>query len=351
MDLTRSEAELALHLSGATPSPASPLSQLGAPASVESAVLQSLRNKQLVDSRGALTPAANAAFATLATPTHRAGLHFESTEQWYDVEFYAGRGGLVGCAGNEHGCRLTIPATVDQPIESMSEWLQWDTASSPPSARVDVDAGELCAIAAIVDASREERLRATLERRLADLSRFSHDQLAYQVQMAEHNDPRWLATLLRRHAPPPFRPDIEQLNAGVHELVTRGWLLRLDGDAAVLGEPLMTLTTQLANVTPHVTLEVAGVGIVSQSVLVMRGVDSCWAVRFPDPELQRVVRVEALGGADLEGLMRRYLRELPDALVQNQAAGGVAMRDCAGCGERLAGDVRFCSTCGRPVSQ
>ena len=202
VQLDGAELQAALHLAGLSPGTAAPFADLPPASSIEQAVLGSLHAKHVVNGNG-VTDLCRGALATLAHPTHRAALYLGSLERWYYMEYYAGPGGLVGYSSDAREHRLTFPCTRDIASGTVEGWLGSLAVPDLPQAHAELEASELSAVAAIVDAWREETLRALLQREQPAPARFTREQLVYALDMAAHGDPRWLSLI---HISEPTRP-------------------------------------------------------------------------------------------------------------------------------------------------
>jgi hypothetical protein len=377
------ELQVALRLAGLPPAPTSPFADLSPPATIDPGVVSTLRGKNVVNGHGGVADAWREVLATLASPTYRVWLYLGSADRWETIDYYSGTTGLIGYAstGAEH--LVTFPCTTESLSQALERWLGWDDLPDVPHFLAELQAQELVTLAAVVDAHREESLRAFLERRQPDLSRFSREQLLYELETAAQTaDPRWFAGILQRHAPAPFRPSPASLDGGAGALGARG-LLTFEGNDAVVTIDLAAIAAAMASLSPYAVLSVGPAGAPGTVILMMRALQSYWTVDFlAGQNGQSWARLQGLGGPDLQSHIRQALATLPNTPIGPAAwtaplatppppapvtapAARVHARaaqesspmkpalpqepKCAGCGKPLAAGRKFCTSCGTPT--
>lgn len=372
--LTVPEVQTALRLTGLPPGPTSPFAQLTPPATIEQAVVASLRAKGVLNGNGGPTPAWTGALQTLTEPSHRVALFLASPERWLETSYYSSGGGLVGFAGHVEDCGVTFPYDAAEVEALLAEWMGWHAPPPASPLSATLQGAEVTAFAAVVDAFREETLRAYLERRPPEPERFSRDHLARQLAFVDTPDSRWLCPILKRHAPAPLQPGEQALNTGARSMAARG-LLRFEGEAVVLEGALFDVCAGMANVAPyaHVAVQHAGG---STSALYLTGVRRFWAIDFPaGADGQPLCRFQALGGEEAAAHAHRQFQTLPaprPAATNWTVATAAAPvpvaapeparvqpptprptqpipRPCAKCGKPLKPGKKFCGSCGAPV--
>jgi hypothetical protein len=311
--LNTAEMQAALRLAGLPPGPASPFAHLSPPASIAPETASALFQKHVVNGSGAITDPWRKALTALTVPSHKASLFLGAPEQWFAIDYYAAGEAMSGCTASEPGYKITMPVSRENLEAIVSDWLSLPAAGSKPSAPIDLDADEMTMFAAIVDASREESLRALLERRMPDSSRFTRDQLAAEVEWSSVQDGRWLCSVLRRHSPSVFAPAGGGLGVGARKLAARGWL-RLGDDDTHLEADLQSRCARLMNLNPYVALELRTTGGSASSVIVMTSLGSYWAIElFGGSDGRPMARLFELGGPEAVQLFGRYLAQLPAA--------------------------------------
>ena len=311
--LTTAELQAALRTAGLPPSPASPFASLAPPSSIAPPVASALIQKHVVNGSGAMTGTWRQALTALTKPTHKASVFLGSPEQWFSMDYYAAGDTITGCNSDDAGYKITPSVSRDSVEAVISEWLRLPAVASAQSPPIDLDAEEMTVFAAIVDAGREESIRALIERRMPDLSRFTHDQLAAEVEWSSAQDGRWLCSVLRRHAPSVFAPEGGGLGAGAKKLAARGWL-RLGGEDAQIGADLQARSVKLMNLNPYVALDFRATSGAASVVIVMTGIASFWAIElFGGPDGRPMARLFELGGPEAAQLLGRYLAQLPAA--------------------------------------
>ena len=310
-DLSTGQLQVALRLAALPPSKYSPFAKLTPPAAIDPAVLGSLRAAGVVTGAGQITDSWNAALAALAQPEQRISLFLGAAEGWNAIEYFSRQGMLAGYSGAGGNHRVTFPCPVTGILADLSDWLRIHEAGAvPPVFETDLQPEELTALSAIVDAYREENLRAFLERRQANPSRFSREQLRFELDAAAQADPRWYASLLTLHAPPPFAPLAERLDMGVRALATRGWL-GFEEDCVVPEAALAEVCVGLGNLNPYA---VAGAGPVGESgtmVLATKAVQGYWTLQFRAGGGRQVARLECVGGTGLMAQLEALLGVAP----------------------------------------
>ena len=143
------------------------------------------------------------------------------------------------------------------PADLTHRLLAWLAADALPQATVhaiDLSMAELTSVAAVVDAYREERLRALIERRDPQPDRYSVDDLLFQVNMGcLSRNTRWLGGILAVHAPIEFEPAPESLREGLIGLTLRDWLSEADHRWEPQGT-LVELCERLGNLNPYAVI-------------------------------------------------------------------------------------------------
>jgi hypothetical protein len=309
--LSTPELQAALRIAQLPPAPSSPFATLQPPASIEMPVVESLRAKQVLTGPGGLSPAWRDALAALASPTHHAALYLGSAVSGQTIDYYAAGQTLVGYTGDAAEHRITFPYTAQTILKLLSDWMHCPEVPAAPRAQLSLPAAELAAVAAVVDAVREERLRAVLARRSADTRSFSGDQLLYELDAGASADPRWLAGLLTRHALPAHRPDRALLNAGASALAARGWL-RFEADRVLLEPPLAELADRLATLGSHLRIAIGPVDEPGSLVLLVQSAASFWSFEFLSGDDGRPwILIQSMGGPDAASMLQRLLDLLP----------------------------------------
>jgi hypothetical protein len=381
--LTLPGIQAALRLAGLPPARSSPFADLSPPTGIDQGVLSTLRGKNVVNGQGEVTDAWREVLATLASPGYRVWLYLGSADRWEAIDYYSRAGDLIGYAstGTEH--LVTFPCSIDTLSEGLGRWLGWHEMPDGPQFEADLDAQELVALASVVDAHREESVRAFLDRRQPDVSRFTHDQLVYELETGAHTgDPRWLVGILQRHAPTSFQPSASSLDGGAAALAARGWLT-LDGTDAVVSRDLAAIAAAMGVVNPYAVLSVAPMDADGSLMLTMRAMQSFWTVDFfADQNQQAWVRLQGLGGAELRSHVREALAILPKpapdpaawtaplempvpvppvtahappvhapAARESRPTLSTTSRErtCTKCGKPLLPGRKFCTGCGTPV--
>lgn len=160
------------------------------------------------------------------------------------------------------GFALASASTADPqealtPADLTNRLLAWLAADALPQAKVhpiDLSIAELTAVAAVVDAYREERLRALIERRDPQPDRFSIDDLLFQVHMGcLSRNTRWFGGILAAHAPIECEPLPEDLREGLIGLTLREWLREADHRWEPQGT-LVELCERLGNLNPYAVI-------------------------------------------------------------------------------------------------
>ena len=241
-------------------------------------------------------------------------LYLGSADRWEAIDYYAGSSGLVGYASNGSDHLITFPCAPENVAQALSQWLGWDDLPDVPVFQADLQANELAMLAAVVDAHREENLRAVLERRQPNVSRFSREQLLYELETAAQTaDPRWFAGILQRHAPPGFQPGPASLNEGASSLGSRG-LVTFEGDDVLITADLAAVAAVIASLGPYAILSVGSAGESGSVSLVLRTIQSFWTIDFlASQDGQSWARLQRLSGPDLHSHIQQALSVLPKA--------------------------------------
>jgi hypothetical protein len=379
--LTVPEVQTVLRLASLPPGDQSPFAGLSPPAAIEQPVVASLKTKGVLNGNGMPTGAWVSALRTLSAPTQRITLFLASAERWFEASYYGSGGGLIGFTPSPGECAITFPGEPADVEVLLADWLNWKRMPEAAPFTATLLGPEVTAFAAIVDAHREEALRAFLERRPANHTRFSRDQLAHQVAQADSMDSRWLCAALRRHAPEAIRPDPQSLNVGARSMMSRG-LLRFEGETLVVEGELLGICAGLGTIVPYAFLTSQRAGGAPSSSLYFVGMGSFWIFEFPQgADGQPVCRFQTAGGQTVAAHVRRHLEGLSaakpaaaswtapvaaaataePARPQPAAAQPPAARPpvsqptgpiaklCGKCGKPLKPGKKFCGSCGAAV--
>jgi len=381
--LTVPEVQTALRLAGLPPAATSPFAGLSPPATIEPPVVASLQSKGVVNGNGRPSPQWIPVLRTLTTPTHRVSFFLGSEDRWFEAGYYGNADGLIGFNQNPQECGVTFPANPSDVEALIGDWLNWTAMPESQPFAATLMPAEVTAFAAMVDAFREETLRAFLERRAGEATRFSREQLAAQLQHVDSPDSRWLCPVLKRHAPPPLQPDMQALNAGARSLASRG-LARFEGDGLVIEGELFRILAGMANIVPYAYLSVQQAGAAGASVIYLTGLKCYWVFDFPgSADGQPMCRFQSFGGHGVAAHVRGLLEGLPAARAATAGWGepspaapawqpdpprfdpprpdpprpnppkpqptGTLAKHCAKCGKPLKPGKKFCGSCGAPV--
>jgi hypothetical protein len=376
--LTVPEVRTALRLAGLPPGANSPFAGMAPPSAIEPPLVEALQQKGVVNGGGAPAPPWRAALQTLTTPTHRASLFLCSSDHWYEANYYGDAQRLIGFTRNPEECGITFPAAPSDIEALLGDWLKWDAAVDTGPFQATLPGVELTAFAAIVDAYREETLRAFVERRQATPERLSRAQVTSQLAHGDSLDSRWLCPVLTRHAPAAIAPNEQNLTAGVRSMAARG-LLRIDGDAVVVEGDLFRVCAGMANIVPYAHLSVQQAGGPGSAALYLAGLKCYWIFEFPAAaDGQLSCRFQGVGGKAVAAHVRGQLLALPAARQAVPAAAASwaepaarqpeppvrppapppveparqtqpTPRICSKCGKPLKPGRKFCGSCGAPV--
>jgi hypothetical protein len=370
--LTMPEVQTVLRLAALPPAAASPFAGLSPPAAIAPPISASLAAKGVLQSNGAPSPAWVGALRTLASPTHRITFFLGSSERWFDASYYSSGNGLVGFTQNKEECGITFPCEPSDVEVLLADWLNWQAMREGGPFESTLQGPELTALATIVDAYREETLRAFIERRPAEPTRLSREQLVGQLATMDGADSRWLCAVLKRHAPEALQPNEGSLNAGARSLAERG-LLRFDGEAICLEGNLYRVCASMANIVPYAYVASQRAGGGGSSAIYLTGIKCYWVLEFPTgPEGQPLCRLTGMGGEGVAAHVRGQLDGLPAgrpapapgwsapappaaAPVPRTPAPPVTKatepisRLCGKCGKPLKPGKKFCGSCGAPV--
>jgi len=250
--LTEGEVAWLLHAGNLTPQRGSPLLALAeVEVDVDEASLREL---------GAFDPAWGAAVAVLAVPDRQIRTIIPGPAETLIQVFYGSRAqpetGLVGFWLEGDRLRVSFP------------WDEGDIAAitarvvlvtPPPLAEgqeISLSVGGLDALAGAIDALRD-RLFSSLSGREPTVEyHFDLDDVRHQLEAgAEHNDARWLVTLLRILAPPYVSVPPEAVASGFDELVTGG-IIRSENGQWMPEQPLLSLASRWRSPLPAVAHEV-----------------------------------------------------------------------------------------------
>jgi hypothetical protein len=309
--LSTPELQAALRIAQLPPAPASPFAALSPPASIEIPVMESLRARRVLSAQNGVSAEWRDALAALSSPSHRAALYLGSAVSGQIIDYYAAGQVLVGYSADAAEHRITFPYTAGTILKLLSDWMHWNEVPASPRTQLSLPTAELAALAAVVDAVREERLRAVLGRKPADTRSFSRDQLVYELDAGASADPRWLAGLLTRHALPAHRPDRALLNDGAQALGARGWL-RFEGDRVLLEPPLADLGDRLATLSSHLRIGIGPVNGPGATVLMVQSGGSFWSFEFLSSDDGRPwTLIQSMGGPDAAAMCQRLLDLLP----------------------------------------
>ena len=200
--------------------------------------------------------------------------------------------------------------------------LAWLAAEALPPAAVhpvDLSIAELASVAAMVDAFREERLRALIERRAPEPDLFSIDDLLFQVNMGcLSGHTRWFTGILAAHAPIEFAPVPEDLREGLIGLELREWIREADHR----WEPqrtLIELCERLGNLNPYAVIATDPHGASPIAPLTLMRIESgvcALQYRYQDRR-EPWARLSLADSAATKELLHDHLRQL---LAQAQAA-------------------------------
>lgn len=371
--LSQSEVQAALRLAGLPPGPDSPFAQLQPPASLHPAVAAALQTKQVVNSSGIVSDVWKSALTTLTAPSHRVAIRLGSPTHWLSTVYYGSPGGIAGFVEDQAEYRITLGCTHDAIQAPLADWLHWGAVPDTAASTHDLRMEELTAIAAIVDASREETLRAMLDRRSPSLDRFTRDQLLYETTSADSPDSRWLCGLLKQHSPQSAAPAASQLDLGVRMLAERGWVA-LEPAALAIADNLRAIALSMANLNPYVVIDCRGPNGAASTLILTTGLRAFWAVELSGPPAAPVARLSSLGGPGAGQRIASYLNWLPvppapaswTAPVPVQApqpswtppspptpmpapAPAPVRTHCTKCGKALLPGRSFCTGCGAPI--
>lgn len=374
--LSTAELQAALRIAGIPPSRNSPLAELPPPAVVAPAVVSSLRALGVMSAGSAVAPQWIEVLSAIANPAHNVFLCLGSSTSWNAIGYFAGASGMAGYSTSDGNHHITFPCSADSVLRSLSDWFAPASVPALPPFQTDLQPEELTAVAALVDAYREENLRALLERRPPNASRFSREQLVYQLQAAASGDPRWFASLLAKHAPAPFAPYADGLDAGIRALAARRWV-RFEDSQAVLEPPLITVSVGLGILNPYAVIGTGPVGEPASVALATCSLQGFWALSFVAGAVESYARLEGLGGPGLSAWLESKLEALPQpapqaswndpipaaALAATAAPVRQAARlpipvpvpipaaepNCGRCGKPKQPGRPFCTGCGAPT--
>jgi len=397
--LATPEIQAALRIAGLPPARTSPFAGLSPPAAIEQQMVSSLHEKQVLNGNGNVTEAWRGALATLTSPAYRVSLDLGTNDGSFVIDYYAAKDGMVGYSASgpaEH--TITFPCTPAVIMQLLGQWLNWTDSPRAGRSQLNLRAAELVALAAVVDAVKEERLRALIDRRQADADVLSRDQLVYELEAGSTADARWFAGILKRHTPPAYHPDPQNLNEGVQALAARGWL-RLVGNRLALEPALTEIASGMANLNPLVRFAIGPAGEAGPELLAMSSLTSFWTLEFLAGEDGRAwAFAQSLDGNDIQEVFKHLLDMLPKAEPAATWSTPVALatsmarpllapplapppapppplpvqtrslapsqtvpkpppppptepipRLCAKCGKRLTPGRKFCTGCGAPA--
>jgi hypothetical protein len=354
--LTGAELRAAMRLAGFDAGPGSPVAGPGGPAfAAGSAAASSLRRQGIVTPAGDIPAHWRDALRVLAIPARSMSLYLGAGNEFIRTQFFSHGARIVSCTEQESRFRVAFPIIAGELADTITDWLRCQELPAIPPFREELRSEELTALAAVVDAYREEGMRALLERREPRFNVFQREQLVYELQLGpRHPDPRWLAGLLHRHAPPAFRPDIAQLDRGAMLLTEKGWLKSQNG--AIGFQPgLEQICKGLGSLSPYALLEILEESGRRELELFTRGLGSLWLFVFASDT--SLVLLEAMGGSlamDYVGAQVRRLTAamaVPPETQPSQAASSPQLTGqfCAKCGKELKPGRVFCTGCGTRI--
>jgi hypothetical protein len=342
MLLTPPELGAALKLAGVTPGHLSPVAASLVARPVSPSAVALLRQKGIVNGTNAVGPEWHAALRALGAPQSRLSIRLTAAEDFKGAEYFLGEGMVVAHAESVDGHTISFPHDLADLGSSITTWMATGALPQAPTFSDSLSRAEFTAFVALVDAYREVRLQAFLERRANGTNRFDRDLLLRQLQAGlDSRDARWLAGAVADSGPSPFELDPDLLDDGLARLESRGWIEN-DNSAADVLLPLVPFCESLANTLPCFSSHVDGAGARS-SLLVFRGRDTFWIFEHLDAE-PPAVQLVATGGAGLEGLVQAQLHSL---LLRSDAEKEADQRPaCSRCGAEVGLQAAFCAACG-----
>ena len=383
-NLSVTEITAALRMGRLAPVSTSPLAGLAGDQNITSATTQALAARG-ISNGSALLPEWRRAFSTLADPQQQATAYIERAGA---AQYFGGVGGVASIVPLPDGQHRVLGAlTIDVVLAEMNDLIAWRVVPDGPPTRFDLSIDEWTAVTAIVDATREEQLRAVMERREPNVQSVTHDAAARQIVSGlEKPDRHWLISVLAHFSPPNCVPNTAALDRGATALIRRGWAKTGKGSLELRDE-LQAVCLGFANLAPFLSLSVGAPWAEPKQSLFIHGVTGIWSIEFrPDADGGPHVSVARLGARATDDVLRKHLGALwsvavdpparptpvaappaPAPVKQVAAAApraaapvaapqpsqprpSVETRPCPNCGAALRGDAKFCIKCGKPVT-
>lgn len=282
-------------------------------------------------------PRANAIVALMALAEPESRLAVTMVSPAGDVagaSYYKASDAIASWAAQGNDVVLAYPLELGGIGAAVASWMGTATLTDSSRFSDTLSAAEFTALVACIDAYRETRLAAFMERRPWVSNRFTLNQLDRQLAACESGDPRWLGGLLTLYGALSFSLGADSLETGLLGLQRRGWIANADGDVELLAA-VTPLCEEFGHPLPSVMTVIDSPANLAATVIV-RGRDAFWVIL----EVEGGVMVDAVSGPDLEDILKRQLLAfamLPPEPISDQ---------CTGCGSPIAPDAAFCSKCG-----
>lgn len=360
---TFSQQELAalVVISGVTPGRGSPLPSASARPSGDA--LAALRAKGVIDGSNRIRPAWAAPLIALASPHSRLNATLISPALEVAASaYFTASDGIVSWAVDGGHAAVSFPHPPAGIFATVTEWMATATVAQAIRYSDAIPAAAFSAFVACVDAYRHEELLAVVERRPANVTRFSAQTLRQQLQAGRVGDPRWLAGVMSYAADATPLVNDARLMEGLDQLQQVEWLVRR-GDIVEILPSLLPMCAELSQTLPCLVTTTAGVAGVG-AIVAVRGRASFWAMTAAD-EGGRVA-ISALDGAGLEDIVKQQLLALgkrPAAPTTPATAAAPepveaappvkapqGPQPCRTCGAEMKPRLRFCTKCGTKVA-
>lgn len=278
-----------------TPSTESPLRRANGAPSRDALAL--LHQKRMVDASGRLLADWREPVTTLASPRARYRLRLMSpNNDLAGADYYIADDDIVSWASQNDA---HIVATSVEPAEVLSVVAGWmRTDGLPTSAQFSggLSPDEFTAFVACVDAYREERMLAMIDRRAVQPNIFIPSVLFRQLEMSPPGDARWLAGIVVRFRICEFTFTRDALANGLAGLQRRGWIAWHEKGVEILA-PLEPLCEDLGTTLPCVASEMSS-AVRSDAFVAVRGRSAFWI--FEEAPGRQGAMITATNG---EGLM------------------------------------------------
>lgn len=370
--ITLSEAAWLLDHVGLAAGPLSPFKKAQGTRGGESERV-SLAAKGLIDPAGRLTAPMSACIRTLADPGCEMVMDIGNATLLNFMRIYFGADGPpAGCTPvGQSTFRLAFGLKLEDLLVTVLEGLNLDSTIRENPVSLDVSPKGLLALAALIDAIRQNQLRSLLNRN--DNEGIDVDFIDIWASLQHgilEDDFRWLTAVIRSRLPDDLTIDQSALSEGLAQIAAAGMAVRKEDESWTLSDRHIAALTELMTPLNFGSIFArAASGGTAVRLFLIKCPASLWAVNFGAQDKKASVftlSVDRLGSMMAEivarlvvtgaKISRTQSRQQPvtDSAGKNdsvQAADAArAKRFCSQCGQPLKPEHKFCKACGKPVS-